>query len=115
MSHAKRFVTVLGHRMGYVEVGEGRPIVLLHGNPTSSYLWRGVIPHLAPLGRCLAPDLIGMGVAGAGVGQTPVGVHLVVGERRGLVDGDGHRPRLGVWLLAHVDGPGLEGERLERL
>jgi haloalkane dehalogenase len=47
--------------MAYVEVGEGDPIVLLHGNPTSSYLWRNVIPHLQPLGRCIAPDLIGMG------------------------------------------------------
>jgi haloalkane dehalogenase len=57
----KRFVDVLGRRMAHVEAGEGRPIVLLHGNPTSSFLWRDVIPHLAPLGRCLAPDLIGMG------------------------------------------------------
>ncbi|RFU21389.1 haloalkane dehalogenase [Geodermatophilus marinus] len=47
--------------MAYVDVGEGDPIVLLHGNPTSSYLWRNVIPHLQHLGRCLAPDLIGMG------------------------------------------------------
>jgi haloalkane dehalogenase len=47
--------------MAYVEVGEGDPIVLLHGNPTSSYLWRNVLPHLRPLGRCIAPDLIGMG------------------------------------------------------
>ena len=52
---------VLGHEMAYVEVGEGDPIVLLHGNPTSSYLWRNVIPHLRPLGRCIAPDLMGMG------------------------------------------------------
>jgi haloalkane dehalogenase len=44
-----------------VEVGEGDPIVFLHGNPTSSYLWRNVIPHLKSLGRCIAPDLIGMG------------------------------------------------------
>jgi haloalkane dehalogenase len=58
---AKRYVDVLGQRMAYVEVGEGRPIVLLHGNPTSSFLWRNVIPHLAGMGRCLAPDLIGMG------------------------------------------------------
>src|SRR5258706_15064847 len=41
--------------------GRGHPIVLLHGNPTSSYLWRNVLPHLQPLGRCIAPDLIGMG------------------------------------------------------
>ena len=52
---------ILGHEMAYVEVGEGDPIVLLHGNPTSSYLWRNVIPHLRPLGHCIAPDLMGMG------------------------------------------------------
>ena len=52
---------VLGREMAYVEVGQGAPIVLLHGNPTSSYLWRNVLPHLQPLGRCIAPDLIGMG------------------------------------------------------
>ena len=52
---------VLGSAMAYVEVGQGDPIVLLHGNPTSSYLWRNVLPHLQPLGRCIAPDLIGMG------------------------------------------------------
>jgi haloalkane dehalogenase len=52
---------VLGSEMAYVDVGEGDPIVLLHGNPTSSYLWRNVLPHLQPLGRCIAPDLIGMG------------------------------------------------------
>jgi haloalkane dehalogenase len=47
--------------MAYVDVGEGDPIVFLHGNPTSSYLWRNVLPHVRHLGRCLAPDLIGMG------------------------------------------------------
>src|SRR5262245_32761509 len=52
---------VLGREMAYVEVGEGEPIVLLHGNPTSSYLWRNVLPHLQARGRCIAPDLIGMG------------------------------------------------------
>ena len=52
---------VLGSEMAYVEVGEGDPIVLLHGNPTSSYLWRNVLPHVQSLGRCIAPDLIGMG------------------------------------------------------
>src|SRR5260370_32735536 len=51
---------VLGREMAYVEVGQGDPIVLLHGNPTSSYLWRNVLPYLEPLGRCIAPDLIGM-------------------------------------------------------
>ncbi len=59
--YPKRRVQVLGRSMAYVEVGSGDPIVLLHGNPTSSYLWRNVIPHLESLGRCIAPDLIGMG------------------------------------------------------
>ncbi len=57
----KRRVGVLGSEMAYVDVGEGDPIVFLHGNPTSSYLWRNVIPHVSDLGRCIAPDLIGMG------------------------------------------------------
>lgn len=57
----KKTVEVLGSRMAYVERGRGSPVVLLHGNPTSSYLWRNVIPHLEGLGRCIAPDLIGMG------------------------------------------------------
>jgi haloalkane dehalogenase len=54
-------IAVKDAELAYVDVGEGRPIVFLHGNPTSSYLWRNVIPHLRHLGRCLAPDLIGMG------------------------------------------------------
>lgn len=58
---SKRFVDVLGRRMAYVEQGVGAPIVLLHGNPTSSYLWRSVLPELVSLGRCVVPDLIGMG------------------------------------------------------
>jgi len=57
-------VEVHGSPMHYVEAGKGDPIVFFHGNPTSSYLWRNVIPHLAPLGRCIAPDLIGMGRSG---------------------------------------------------
>ncbi len=52
---------VLGRQMAFVDVGEGDPIVLLHGNPTSSYLWRNILPYLQPLGRCIVPDLIGMG------------------------------------------------------
>lgn len=55
------FVDVNGAKMHYIEAGSGDPILLLHGIPTSSYLWRNVIPHLAPLGRCIAPDLIGFG------------------------------------------------------
>jgi haloalkane dehalogenase len=59
--YRKVFRDVLGSRMAYVEVGQGEPIVFLHGNPTSSYLWRNVMPHLEGLGRLIAPDLIGMG------------------------------------------------------
>ncbi len=57
----KKKIDILGYQMAYIEEGNGDPIVLLHGNPTSSYLWRNVIPHLTGLGRCIAPDLIGMG------------------------------------------------------
>jgi len=57
----KKFLQVLGKKMAYIEEGEGDPIVFLHGNPTSSYLWRNIIPHLMGQGRCIAPDLIGMG------------------------------------------------------
>jgi haloalkane dehalogenase len=61
LQYQKKFATVLGRRMAYVDVGVGDPIVFLHGNPASSYTWRNVIPHLERLGRCIAPDLIGMG------------------------------------------------------
>lgn len=57
----KTYAEVLGHRMACVDEGEGRPIVFLHGNPTSSYLWRNVVPEVAGLGRIIVPDLIGMG------------------------------------------------------
>ncbi|MEP5730344.1 MAG: haloalkane dehalogenase [Sulfitobacter sp.] len=57
----KKFKTINGKKMAYVEVGEGDPIVFLHGVPTSSYLWRNVMPHLEGKGRLIAPDLIGMG------------------------------------------------------
>lgn len=59
--HSKRYVDVDGKRMAYVEMGEGDPIVFQHGNPTSSYLWRNIMPALANHGRCIAVDLIGMG------------------------------------------------------
>lgn len=57
----KKHLTVMGKSMAYCEMGEGDPILFLHGNPTSSYLWRNIMPFAADLGRCLAPDLIGMG------------------------------------------------------
>ena len=58
---AKQKVSVRGRDMAYYETGSGDPIVFLHGNPTSSYLWRNIIPHVEHLGRCVAPDMIGMG------------------------------------------------------
>ena len=59
--YPKQHQTVRGKQMAYVEAGVGDPILFLHGNPTSSYLWRNIIPHLEGQGRCIAPDLIGMG------------------------------------------------------
>jgi haloalkane dehalogenase len=59
---------VLDSTMAYVDAGQGQPVVFLHGNPTSSYLWRNVIPHVTAVGRCLAPDLIGMGDSGPASG-----------------------------------------------
>ncbi|HAS28923.1 MAG TPA: haloalkane dehalogenase, partial [Alcanivorax sp.] len=61
MPYQKHFQDVDGKRIAYVDEGEGDPIVLLHGNPTSSYLWRNVIPELVGSGRVIAPDLIGQG------------------------------------------------------
>jgi haloalkane dehalogenase len=60
---SKRFIEVDGYKMAYVEIGDpnARPIIFQHGNPTSSYLWRNIMPHLAEQGRCIAIDLIGMG------------------------------------------------------
>ncbi len=59
--HAKKKIVVRGKAMAYVEMGEGDPIIFQHGNPTSSYLWRNIMPHLKDQGRCIAIDLIGMG------------------------------------------------------
>jgi len=59
--HPRKYIDVLGRRMAYVEMGAGDPIVFQHGNPTSSYLWRNIMPHLEKLGRCIAVDLVGMG------------------------------------------------------
>jgi haloalkane dehalogenase len=61
----RKHVKLAGTRMAYVDVGEGDPIVFLHGVPTPSYLWRNIIPYLLPYGRCLAPDYVGMGYSAA--------------------------------------------------
>ena len=57
---AKKSVQINGKRMAYVDVGKGDPVLFLHGNPTSSYLWRDLIPRVSDRYRCIAPDLIGM-------------------------------------------------------
>ncbi len=63
-SHPRKTVSAGGVDISYVDTGAGDPIVFLHGNPTSSFLWRNIIPHLESAGRCLAPDLMGMGESG---------------------------------------------------
>ena len=78
--YERRRLRVLDSHMAYVEVGVGDPIVLLHGNPTSSYLWRNVIGKLDGVGRCLAPDLIGMGRSG----KAPAGSYRLADHIRYL-------------------------------
>jgi len=76
----RRRAAVLDSEMAYVDTGRGRPVVFLHGNPTSSYLWRNVIPHVEGTARCLAPDLIGMGRSG----PAPAGSYRFVDHARYL-------------------------------
>ncbi len=76
----RKYMPILGTHMAYVDVGVGDPIVFLHGNPTPSYLWRHIIPHLLPFGRCLAPDYVGMGNSGA----APDGGYRFVDHQRYL-------------------------------
>ncbi|HET6368114.1 MAG TPA: haloalkane dehalogenase [Pseudomonadales bacterium] len=78
--HPRRRARVLDTEMAYVDVGSGPPVVFLHGNPTSSYLWRNIIPHVASTHRCLAPDLIGMGDSG----KAPAGSYRFVDHARYL-------------------------------
>ena len=96
-----RYARVHGLRMAYREAGEGDPIVLLHGNPTSSYLWRAVLDPVARHGRCLAPDLVGMGASDKLPDPGP-GSYRFVEHRRfldGLLDELGVRER--VVLVGH--------------
>ena len=85
----KNFVNVHGRRLAYVQAGTGDPIVFLHGNPTSSYAWRDVIPAVNHLGRCLAPDLLGMGDSDKLPGNGP-----------GSYTFEDHRHYLGGWFNA---------------
>jgi haloalkane dehalogenase len=99
----KQYVDVNGASMAYVEEGSGNPVVFLHGNPTSSYLWRKVIPEVADVGRCIAPDLIGMGDSDKVGGE-----YRFVDHRRYL---DGFFENMGlvsdVTLVLHDWGGGL--------
>lgn len=83
--YSKHKITVHGLQMAYLDEGEGDPIVFLHGNPSSSYEWRNVIPHLIHLGRCIAPDLIGMGDSDKLPDSGPSSYRLV--EHRKYLDG----------------------------
>jgi haloalkane dehalogenase len=60
-AHPRKMVSILDTDISYVDIGDGDPIVFLHGNPTWSYLWRNIVPYAEDYGRCLAPDLVGMG------------------------------------------------------
>lgn len=78
--HPRRRVRVLDTEMSYVDIGAGDPIVFLHGNPTSAYLWRNIIPFVIGHGRCLAPDLVGMGQSG----PSPSGAYRFMDHARYL-------------------------------
>ena len=78
--HPRRHARVLDTEIAYVDTGRGDPVVFLHGNPTSSYLWRNIIPHVAREHRCLAPDLVGMGDSG----KAPSGSYRFVDHARYL-------------------------------
>ncbi|MGH7368292.1 MAG: haloalkane dehalogenase [Candidatus Rokuibacteriota bacterium] len=78
--YPRRRVAALDIEVAYVDAGAGDPVLFLHGNPTSSYLWRNVIPHVESAGRCLAPDLVGMGESG----KAPAGSYRFVDHARYL-------------------------------
>jgi len=103
----KQFVQVMDYPMAYVDEGEGEPIVFLHGNPASSYLWRNVIPHVTRLGRCIAPDLIGMGDSGKLVDSGPDSYRFI--EHRMFLNGflEALNIRENVLLVGHDWGSAL--------
>jgi haloalkane dehalogenase len=101
--HPRSRVAVLGTEMSYVDTGSGDPVVFLHGNPTSSYLWRNVIPPVADLARCLAPDLVGMGASG----KAPDGSYTFADHARYLDAWFDELELERVVLVAHDWGGGL--------
>src|SRR5262245_3365287 len=80
--HPRQQQKILDTQISYVDVSEGDPIVFLHGNPTSSHLWRNIIPFVTDLGRCLAPDLVGMGRSG----KSPTSAYRFTDHARYLDD-----------------------------
>jgi haloalkane dehalogenase len=109
-----RQLTVDGKRMAFHERGEGEPIVFQHGNPTSSYLWRNVIPHVEGQGRCVAPDLIGFGDSDKLDDPGPGSYSFI--EHRHYLDGLLDRLALGdrVTLVLHDWGSALGFDRARR-
>lgn len=109
---SRQRVAVLDSEMAYVDTGgDGAPIVFLHGNPTSSYLWRNVIPQVTEYGRCLAPDLIGMGNSG----KNPSGSYRFI-DHAAYLDAwfDTLRLMNDVTLVVHDWGSGLGFHWLDR-
>src|SRR5882757_1061238 len=102
--YPRKKLELLGTSMSYADTGSGDPVVFLHGNPTSSYLWRNVIPHVAPLARCIAPDLIGMGASG----PSTTGTYRFVDHSRHLdAFFDGLNLKSKVTLVVHDWGSAL--------
>ena len=110
--YPRKRIAVAGTEIAFVDTGDasGRPIVFLHGNPTSSYLWRNVIPHLAEQGRCLAPDLIGMGESG----KAPDGQYRFEDHARYLDAWFDAIPTDGIVLVVHDWGSALGFHWAER-
>ncbi len=108
MSYEKKFASVKGKQIAYVEEGSGDPIVLLHGNPTSSFLWRNVIPELVESGRVIVPDLIGQGDSEklpASEGPGRYGLEVAYSYVDGLLESIGANEN--VTLVIHDWGTGV--------
>lgn len=103
-TYERKRVSVLDSEITYVDTGKGNPVVFLHGNPTSSYLWRNIIPHVEGKARCLAPDLIGMGDSG----KNPSGNYRFLDHAKYLDAWfDAILPQGKITLVIHDWGSGL--------
>jgi haloalkane dehalogenase len=111
---SKRYQIADGKRVAYHERGDGDAIVFLHGNPTSSYIWRNVVPHVADKGRCIVPDLIGMGDSDKLEDSGPASYSFL--EHRRYLDGFLEQIELGdrVTLVLHDWGAALGFEWARR-